>query len=148
MRKSTTTGPQELPVGSIAAYWRWTAKSGKKGGGFKLARVLGQDPDGKSMWLQAGTNTIKVAPHQIRPAVGFEQSCPNYEDIKVLRSAVENLQQDELIDEQLPPPAAGQDHPGLDDILPPIEVPQQEFSGAEFTPIPPQQAPANLLQTA
>ena len=142
LRKSTTTGPQDLPIGSIAAYWRWTAKSGKKRGGYKLARILGRDPDGKSMWLQAGTNTIKVAPHQIRPALGFEQWTPSYEDIKSLRSAVENLQHGELVDEQIPPPAPEQEHPGFDELQPPIAVPQQEFSGAEFVPIPPEPVPS------
>jgi hypothetical protein len=142
LRKSTTTGPQDLPVGSIAAYWRWTAKSGKKRGGYKLARILGRDPDGKSLWLQAGTNTIKVAPHQIRPALGFEQWTPSYEDIKSLRSAVENLQHGELADEQIPPPAPGQEHPGFDELQPQIAVPQQEFSGAEFVPIPSEPVPS------
>ena len=142
LRKSTTTGPQDLPIGSIAAYWRWTAKSGKKRGGYKLARILGRDPDGKSMWLQAGTNTIKVAPHQIRPALGFEQWTPSYEDIKALRSAAENLQHGELVDEQIPPPAPEQEHPGFDELQPPIAVPQQEFSGAEFVPVPREPVPS------
>lgn len=92
LRKSTTTGPQELPVGSIAAYWRWTMRSGKKRGGFKLARVLGRDPGGKSIWLLAGTDTIKAAEHQIRAAVGIEQWCPSPEDVKSIRSAVDNMQ--------------------------------------------------------
>ena len=49
LRKSTSVDPQELQPGSIGAYWRWTAKSGKKRGGYKLARILGKDPDGQSI---------------------------------------------------------------------------------------------------
>jgi hypothetical protein len=123
LRKSTSNQLQELPVGSIAAYWRWTAKSGKKRGGFKLARVLGRDPDNKSIWLQAGTNTVKVAPHQSRPALGFEQWNPNYDDIKALRSAVENLQHGILQDEQLPDPPQGQELPGFEEVQPEVQVP-------------------------
>ena len=123
LRKSTSNQLQELPVGSIAAYWRWTAKSGKKRGGFKLARVLGRGPDNKSIWLQAGTNTVKVAPHQVRPALGFEQWNPNYDDIKALRSAVENLQHGILQDEQLPDPPQGQELPGFEEVQPEVQVP-------------------------
>eukprot|EP00438_Fugacium_kawagutii_P029741 Skav215795 [mRNA] locus=scaffold3885:36272:44804:+ [translate_table: standard] len=137
LRKATTVEPRELPVGSIAAYWRWTAKSGKKRGGFKLARVLGRDPDGKSMWLQAGTNTVKVSPHQVREALGFENWCPSYDDIKALRSAQENLQHGRLRDEQLPSPDAGQVFPGQEEVMPEVEVEpsSQEPFEPSFTPL-------------
>lgn len=48
--RNTAPSSQDLPeVGSIVAYWRWTARSGKKRGGFKLAHLLGRNPDGKSL---------------------------------------------------------------------------------------------------
>ena len=138
LRKSTTTGPQELPVGSIAAYWRWTARSGKKRGGFKLARVLGMDPDNKSMWLQAGTNTVKVAPHQLRAAVGFENWIPDPEDVKALRSAAENLQRGVFQDESLPPPQhEGQELPGFDEVQPEIQLPPPIGPEAEIQDVEP-----------
>jgi len=149
LRKSTTTGPQELPVGSIAAYWRWTMRSGKKRGGFKLARVLGRDPDGKSIWLQAGTNTIKAAEHQIRAAVGIEQWCPSPEDVKSLRSAVDNMQHGILTDETLPE-HADQQLPGFDEVQPAVQVPPPlheepemfEEAGAHLIPVPSTPRPA------
>ena len=127
LRKSSTEQIVDVPIGSVVAYWRWTAKSSKKRGGFKLARLLGRDPDGKSMWLQAGTNTIKVAQHQLRIARGFEQWNPDYSDIKQLRAASDNMQSNFLQDESLPEQeqsdsgsqVQGVDHPEfLQDTLP------------------------------
>jgi hypothetical protein len=120
----------------------WTAKSGKKRGGFKLARVLGRDPDNKSMWLQAGTNTVKVSPHQVRPALGFEHWNPSYQDIKALRTAADNLQHGVFQDEQLPQPPEGQELPGFDEVQPQVQVPpplgvgddEPEAPGAELIP--------------
>ena len=122
LRKTSSEQIVDVPVGSVVAYWRWTSKSSKKRGGYKLARLLGRDPDGKSMWLQAGTNTIKVAPHQLRIARGFEQWNPDYEDIKQLRSASDNLQQNLLQDESLPDPDGT-----LEDGSQPQGVDQPEF---------------------
>ena len=108
----------DVPVGSIVAYWRWTARSGKKRGGYRLARLLGKDPDKKSFWLQSGTNTIKVARHQMRLAHGFEQWVPDAHDLKALKEASENLKNGILGDERLP---AGEEDPenpqGSDDFL-------------------------------
>jgi hypothetical protein len=154
LRKSTPNDPQELPVGSIAAYWRWTAKSGKKRGGFKLARVLGRDPDNKSMWLQAGTNTVKVSPHQVRPALGFEHWNPSYQDIKALRTAADNLQHGVFQDEQLPQPPEGQELPGFDEVQPQVQVPpplgvgddEPEAPGVELIPVPSTPRPVSVPQ--
>ena len=116
LRKSTAEEILDVPVGAVVAYWRWTAKSSKKKGGYKLARLLGRDPDGKSMWLQAGTNTIKVLPHQVRAARGFEEWNPDYEDIKALRTASDNLQSNFLQDETVPELSDGGSQPqGIDD---------------------------------
>ena len=116
LRKSTAEEILDVPVGAVVAYWRWTAKSSKKKGGYKLARLLGRDPDGKSMWLQAGANTIKVLPHQVRAARGFEEWNPDYEDIKALRTASDNLQSNFLQDEIVPELSDGGSQPqGIDD---------------------------------
>lgn len=37
--KTTTTEPLTAPPGSSVAYWRWTARSGKKRGSYRLARL-------------------------------------------------------------------------------------------------------------
>ena len=116
LRKSTAEEILDVPVGAVVAYWGWTAKSSKKKGGYKLARLLGRDPDGKSMWLQAGTNTIKVLPHQVRAARGFEEWNPDYEDIKALRTASDNLQSNFLQDETVPELSdEGSQPQGIDD---------------------------------
>ena len=81
LRKTPHETEKEAPAGSIVAYWRWTSRSGKKRGGYRLARMLGMDPDKKRYWLQSGTNTLKVAKHQLRLAHGFEQWEPDGDDI-------------------------------------------------------------------
>ena len=132
------TQPQnsDIPeIGATVAYWRWTARSGKKRGGYKLARLLGRDPDGKSMWLQAGTNTIRVAPHQLRIARGFECWNPDYQQIKELRTAADNLHQGLLRDESIPEPPEDPDQPlGTDMPEEPVDIPT---SGIPFLVPPP-----------
>ena len=61
LRKAKPTPEDEYVIGDTLVYWRWTARSGRKRGGYKLARMLGFDPDGKPLWVQSGTNTIKLA---------------------------------------------------------------------------------------
>ena len=154
LRKSSTEQIVDVPIGSVVAYWRWTAKSSKKRGGFKLARLLGRDPDGKSMWLQAGTNTIKVAQHQLRIARGFEQWNPDYSDIKQLRAASDNMQSNFLQDESLPEQelsdsgsqVQGVDHPEfLQDTLP-EDIPVPDIPDAVPIPIPPPQPQPQVQQ--
>ncbi|CAK9085324.1 Pentatricopeptide repeat-containing protein [Durusdinium trenchii] len=104
--RNTKPSAADIPeIGSIVAYWRWTARSGKKRGGYKLARLLGQDPDGKSYWLQAGTNTVRVAPHQLRTAKGFEAWEPDRTQIQMLRIADQNLKDGLLQDDSIPEPS-------------------------------------------
>ena len=158
LRKSTNEEILDVPIGAVVAYWRWTAKSSKKKGGYKLARLLGRDPDGKSMWLQAGTNTIKVLPHQVRAARGFEEWNPDYEDIKALRSASDNLQSNFLQDETIPEPSdddsqpQGVDHPEfLEDTVPTSDVQQLPDLLQQQqvpVPIPPQQQPQPAPQSS
>jgi len=102
LRKTPHETEKEAPAGSIVAYWRWTSRSGKKRGGYRLARMLGMDPDQKSYWLQSGTNTVKVAKHQLRLAHGFEQWEPDGDDIKTLRIAGDNFCDGILSDQRLP----------------------------------------------
>ena len=90
------------------AYCRWTARCHKKRGGLKLGRLLGRDPDGGSIWVQSGGSSIKVAPHQLRQALGFEQWVPDKGDLQSLRDAATNLQQGEVEDHSLPPPPQNQ----------------------------------------
>ena len=104
LRKTPHETEKEAPAGSIVAYWRWTSRSGKKRGGYRLARMLGMDPDNKSYWLQSGTNTVKVAKHQLRLAHGFEQWEPDGDDIKTLRIAGDNFRDGILDDQRLPDP--------------------------------------------
>ena len=118
LRKARPEHDFDVPVGSIVAYWRWTARSGKKRGGYRLARLLGKDPDRKSFWLQSGTNTIKVAKHQMRLAHGFEQWVPDAQDLKALKEASDNLKNGILGDERLPAAEDDPENPqGSDDFL-------------------------------
>ena len=144
--------PDQAPIGSIVAYWRWTARSGKKRGGYRLARLLGKDPDGKSYWLQSGTNTIKVAQHQLRLAYGFEQWEPDQHDLRLLKDASDNVHRGDLLDEETRAPTRRHDDPhqaqgedGLDDDLReffedtqplPVVIP---VSGSAAQPSPAQQ---------
>ena len=111
LRKTPHETEKEAPAGSIVAYWRWTSPSGKKRGGYRLARMLGMDPDKKSYWLQSGTNTVKVAKHQLRLAHGFEQWKPDGEDIKTLRIAGDNFRDGILDDQRLPEPPLEEEDP-------------------------------------
>ena len=132
----TSPQPQiDVPAGSIVAYWRWTAKSGKKRGGFKLGRLLGQDPNGRSFWIQSGTNSIRVGAHQLRTARGFETWCPDADDVRALREGTENLRQGELVDEEIPEPPVedqpedyGTEVPDVAPELPPVPLPVSALS--------------------
>ncbi len=149
LRKARPEQDFDVPVGSIVAYWRWTARSGKKRGGYRLARLLGKDPDKKSFWLQAGTNTIKVARHQMRLAHGFEQWVPDTQDLKALKEASDNLKNGILGDERLPPPPEDPDNPqGSDDFVRDLNA---EFDGTDQPELdlipqgPPAPATPNIL---
>lgn len=96
--KTQPSSVQQLSV----AYWPWTARSGKKRGGCKLARFLGLDPDGKSFWLQSGTNTVKTVREEAKQAYGFESWNPDPADLRALRTASENIKTGMFKDETLP----------------------------------------------
>ena len=102
LRKAKPSPEDEYVIGDTLAYWRWTTRSGKKRGGYKLARMLGFDPDGKSLWVQSGTNTIKLAREQARKAYGFEAWHPDPSDLQALRMASENIKKGIFDDETIP----------------------------------------------
>ena len=144
--------PDQAPIGSIVAYWRWTARSGKKRGGYRLARLLGRDPDGKSYWLQSGTNTIKVAQHQLRLAYGFEQWEPDQQDVRRLKDASDNIHRGDLLDEQLPlqqrsDPEQPQGSDGLEDDLREFFDETQTVPVPAMIPVPPPEAAAVQSET-
>ncbi|CAK9087481.1 unnamed protein product [Durusdinium trenchii] len=147
LRNTATSSTDTPEVGSIVAYWRWTARSGKKHGGYKLARLLGRDPDGKSMWLQAGTNTVRVAPHQLRVARGFECWHPDYQQIKDLRAASANLHDNQLQDERVPEPPDDPDQPlGFDGMDPAEEIPPSAAEVIDIDNLPDTPQPAEHLE--
>lgn len=107
LRKTTSNIPITTPPGSVVAYWKWTARSGRKRGGFRLARLLGTDPNQKSICVQSGTNTIRLAPHQLL-------SCS-----WLLGFAGDNIKSGQVVDESIPEPPI----PDEDDDYEPDELP-------------------------
>ncbi|CAK9013314.1 Integrase catalytic domain-containing protein [Durusdinium trenchii] len=147
LRKTHPQPQQQLTVGETIAYWRWTTRSQKKRGGYKLARLLGLDPDGKSLWVQSGTNTVKIAREQARQAYG-EAWNPDPTDLRALRSASENIRSGLFEDETLPV-ADDPDQPlGNDDHLRETEpdvvlplytpTPPPQLQVVPHTPLPPE----------
>ena len=95
LRRKTNTdfNANEPQPGSLLAYWRWTARSHRKRGGYKIGRYLGKDPE-KGYWLQSGSRTIGVAAHQLRDVFGYEDYIPDQQDVKALKDAEQNLRHD------------------------------------------------------
>ena len=133
LRKAKPTPEDEYVIGDTLAYWRWTARSGRKRGGYKLARMLGFDPDGKSLWVQSGTNTIKLAREQARKAYGFEAWHPDPADLRALRTASDNIKKGIFEDETLPVADDPYQELGNDDNLKEVEP---DFMPPVFTPVP------------
>ena len=103
LRKTNTdVNFSEPQPGSLLAYWRWTTRSHRKRGGYRTGRYLGKDSDGKGYWLQSGSQTVRVAPNQLRDVFGYEQYIPDKSDIKALRDAEANLRSDSWQDETPP----------------------------------------------
>ena len=133
LRKAKPTPEDEYVIGDTLAYWRWTARSGRKRGGYKLARMLGFDPDGKSLWVQSGTNTIKLAREQARKAYGFEAWHPDPADLRALRTASENIKKGIFENETLSVAEDPYQELGNDDSLKEVEP---DFMPPVFTPVP------------
>ena len=125
--RKTNQQPAEPPEpGSLLAYWRWTVRSHRKRGGYRIARYLGKDPDNSSYWIQSGSHTIKVAPNQVRNVFGYEEYVPTREDVKALKAAEDNIRSDLWQDHRLPPEA----EPPLPDEEP--EIPPEDAAAFEL----------------
>ena len=99
-----------LQPGQPVAFWRWSGRSRQhKRGSWTLARFLSLDPDNKSMWVQVGTTTTKVANNQVRMACGWEEWTPSPEDIAILKNAEANLKDDLWQDGREEPPGVLQE---------------------------------------
>eukprot|EP00439_Symbiodinium_sp_Y106_P035642 s1978_g4.t1 len=86
LRKTRHQESADYQPGQPLAYWRWSGRSRQhKKRAWSLGRFLSVDPDRKSIWLQVGTTTVKVASNQVRNAFGWEEWTPSAEDIKILR---------------------------------------------------------------
>ena len=129
--------PLDAPPGSIVAFWRWTHRSGKKRGGYKLGRILGKDPDGQSYWLQRGGSSVKVARHQIRTALGIEGWNPDAEDLKSLKLADENLKSNLLEDEEIPMVEDPDNPIGIDEPLLPEPIGDVPLGDLPLVALPP-----------
>ena len=90
---------QGLQPGQAVAFWRWSA-------GGRVRRFISHDPDGKSIWVQVNTTTVKVANNQVRLACGWEEWTPSPEDIAMLKDAEANIRQDLWEDGREEPPGA------------------------------------------
>ncbi|CAE7210134.1 TY5A [Symbiodinium sp. KB8] len=100
----------QLQPGQPIAFWRWSGRSRQhKRGAWSLARFVSVDPDGKSVWAQINTTTIKIAGNQIRTACGWESWSPTREDIAILKDAEKNLRQDLWEDAREEPPREEQE---------------------------------------
>ena len=102
LRKTSQQLQLEPQPGSLLAYWRWTTRSHRKRGGYRIARYLGKDPDGKTLWLQSGSHTVKVADTQVRDVFGYEDYVPDRQDLQALKNAEDNIRSDLWTDETLP----------------------------------------------
>ena len=60
------------------------------------------DPDGKTLWLQSGSHTVKVADTQVRDVFGYEDYVPDRQDLQALKNAEDNIRSDLWTDETLP----------------------------------------------
>lgn len=127
LRKSSQQLQIEPQPGSLLAYWRWTTRSHRKRGGYRIARYLGRDPDG-SFWLQSGSHTVRVADNQVRDVFGYEDYVPDRQDLEALKTAEANVRSDLWTDETLPEeaqqPAVSAEAPGNYDFeYPEVNMP-------------------------
>ena len=128
LRKTRHQDANDFQAGQPVAYWRWSGRSRQhKKGAWNLGRFLSLDPDRKSLWLQVGTTTVKVATNQVRQACGWEEWTPTSEDIKILRDAENNLKDAMWEDHTEEPPGELQEPTGDlgNDMLPPPEPPPE-----------------------
>ena len=102
LRNTNSENILEPQPGSLLAYWQWTTRSLRKRGGYRIARYLGRDPDGRNLWLQSGNQTVRVSHDQFRDVFGYEDYVPTPEDVAALKHAENNIRNDIWQDERLP----------------------------------------------
>ncbi|CAE7509174.1 RE1 [Symbiodinium sp. CCMP2456] len=128
LRKTRHLDPSDYQPGQALAYWRWSGRSRQhKKGAWNLGRFLSADPDRKSIWLQVGSTTIKVANNQVRAACGWEEWTPSTEDLKILKNAEHNLR-DALWEDHTEEPPDELNEPSTDPgaiAAPPPPLPQE-----------------------
>ena len=144
LRKTNPENLLEPTPGSLLAYWRWTTRSHRKRGGYRIARYLGKDPDNRTLWLQSGSQTVRVAHHQVRDVFGYEQFVPTPEDVKALHDAEQNLRQDQWVDHQLPAEVQPPELPQPDDLE--FQFPEAPIVVQPEVPLSIPQQPSHLGQ--
>ena len=144
LRKTNPENILEPTPGSLLAYWRWTTRSHRKRGGYRIARYLGKDPDNRTLWLQSGSQTVRVAHNQVRDVFGYEQFVPTPEDVKALHDAEQNLRQDQWVDHQLPAEVQPPELPQPDDVE--FQFPEAPIVVQPEVPLSVPQQPSHLRQ--
>ena len=129
LRKTNDVSVPDLIPGSLVAFWRWTTRSHHKKGGYRLGRLLGHDPDGRSMWVQTGRSTLRISNEQARSTFGYEDYVPDQEDLTDLKHAENNLRNREFEEQAGEPPPREPDENDLDDLQ--AEMPEASL------PLPP-----------
>eukprot|EP00435_Cladocopium_sp_Y103_P064558 s670_g26.t1 len=144
LRKTNPEHILEPQPGSLLAYWRWTTRSHRKRGGYRIARYPGKDPDGRTLWLQSGSQTVRVAHNQVRDVFGYEQFVPTQDDVKALRDAEQNLRQDQWVDQELPAEIQPPELPAPEDLD--FQFPEAPIVIQPDVPPSVPQQPLNLRQ--
>ncbi|CAK9103941.1 unnamed protein product [Durusdinium trenchii] len=106
LRKTRNVKVPELLPGQRCAVWRWTKKGVRKRGAWLTARFLSWDPQypGRQAWVRLGASTTLVTSEQLRAAHGFEDWCPDEQDLKALKDASKDFGPQMLEDERGEPP--------------------------------------------
>ena len=134
LRKTKHVDPSDYQPGQPLAYWRWSGRSRQhKKGAWNLARFLSTDPDRKSIWLQVGSTTVKVANNQVRAAVGWEEWTPSAEDLKILKDAEHNLR-DALWEDHTEEPPDALNEPSVEPgaVAAPPPLPQEQQRNVDY----------------
>ena len=126
LRKTNNLKIEGLQPGQKIAFWRWRRRGLRKRGAWTTGRFLAYDPSqpGKQCWIRSGNSTILVTMEQVRLAAGWEDWCPDEDDIKCLKDATKDLRESVFQDQQGPPPAEGELPDKDDDIFDLESIPQ------------------------
>ncbi|CAK9027003.1 Tyramine beta-hydroxylase [Durusdinium trenchii] len=134
LRKTRNVKVPELLPGQRCAVWRWTKKGVRKRGAWLTARFLSWDPQypGRQAWVRLGASTTLVTSEQLRAAHGFEDWCPDEQDLKALKDASKDFGPQMLEDERGEPPPESdppQDQESLQNIA-------EQQAAAALLPVP------------